>query len=491
MLILYNPPSTAQRKPVLPMSLLALGAVIEGAYDYVIIDGNLEDDPVAAIDRAVRERGARTLAVTVMPGPQLNHAVPQCRELRRMHPELTIIWGGYFPTQHFDVALRADFVDYVVRGHGEVVFKKLLDCLASGGDPSEIPGIACADKVTGEIRANEVAQIPQPDSLPGYPYHRVAMERYIRPTFMGKRTLPHHSSYGCPFFCNFCAVVNMVGGRWMPQSAERTAGVTRELVENYGADSVEFYDNNFFVHQKRTAEFCERIMDLNIGWWGEGRIDTMLKYSDATWRLMRDSGLRMVFLGAESGSDETLKLMNKGGTASTEKTMALAGKMAEYDIVPEFSFVLGNPPDPEADVQGTLEFIRRLKQVNPRSEIILYMYTPVPLAGELYDQAKADGFNFPETLDGWISPEWQEFSMRRSSHMPWVEDPLRKKIHNFERVLNAYYPTATDPRLSGLWRWVLRSVSAWRYHLRVYHHPLELRVLHKLLAYQRPETSGF
>ena len=81
--------------------------------------------------------------------------------------------------------------------------------------------------------------------------------------------------------------------------------------------------------------------------------------------------------------------------------------------------------------------------------------------------------------------------MRRSSHMPWVEDPLRREIHNFERVLNAYYPTATDPRLSGLCRWVLRSVSAWRYHLRIYSHPLELRVLHRLLAYQRPETSGF
>jgi anaerobic magnesium-protoporphyrin IX monomethyl ester cyclase len=491
MLILYNPPSTAQRKPVLPMSLLSIGAVIEGEYDYLIIDGNLEPDPVAAIDRAIRETGADKLAVTVMPGPQLNHAVPQCREIRALHPNLTIIWGGYFPTQHYDVVLRSEFVDFVVRGHGEMVFKSLLDALERDEDPHGIPGLAYRHPATGEITSNQMAPIPQPDTLPDYPYHRVAMERYVRPTFMGERTLPHHSSYGCPFFCNFCAVVNMVGGRWMPQSAERTAAVTRGLVENYGADAVEFYDNNFFVHQKRTVEFAERIMDLDIAWWGEGRIDTMLKYHDSTWQLMRDSGLKMVFLGAESGSDETLKLMNKGGTASTEKTLDLARKMAEYDIVPEFSFVLGNPPDPVADVHGTMEFVRKLKRINPKSEIILYMYTPVPLAGELYEQAKAEGFAFPETLDGWISQEWQEFSMRRSSHMPWLEDPLRKEIHNFERVLNAYYPTSTDPRLTGLWRWVLRSVSAWRYHLRFYSHPHELRVLHKLLAYQRPETSGF
>ncbi|MEL7233197.1 MAG: B12-binding domain-containing radical SAM protein, partial [Chloroflexota bacterium] len=141
------------------------------------------------------------------------------------------------------------------------------------------------------------ANIPHPDNLPDFPYHRVNLENYIRPTFMGERTLPHHSSYGCPFFCNFCAVVNMVNGRWLAQSAERTANTVRHLVENWNLDAVEFYDNNFFTNEKRVAEFSERIMDLNISWWGEGRIDTMIAYSDRTWELMRDSGLRMVFLG--------------------------------------------------------------------------------------------------------------------------------------------------------------------------------------------------
>ena len=41
MLILYNPPSNAQRKAILPMSLLALGALIEGEHDYTILDLSL------------------------------------------------------------------------------------------------------------------------------------------------------------------------------------------------------------------------------------------------------------------------------------------------------------------------------------------------------------------------------------------------------------------------------------------------------------------
>ncbi len=491
MLIMYNPTSNALRKPVLPMSLLALGALLEGEHDYRIIDGNVEPDPLAALDRAIREDGVDILAVTVMPGPQLSDATPLCRRLKEMHPGLTIVWGGYFPTQHYEAVLRSGFVDFVVRGHGEVIFRQLLDTLRSGGDPYTMPGLAYRQPGGGEIVSNPLAPIPHPNQQPDFPYHRVEMPRYIRPTFMGSRTLPHHSSYGCPFQCNFCAVVNMVGGRWLAQTPERTARVTRTLVEEWGVNAVEFYDNNFFTHQARTVDFAERIRDLDIAWWGEGRIDTLMQYSDASWQTMRDAGLRMVFLGAESGSDETLKRMNKGGTASTEKTLAIVRRMRDYGIVPELSFVLGNPPDPEADTRQTIEFVRTVKRINPAAEIIFYMYTPVPLAGELFDQAKASGFAFPETLEGWISPEWNEFSQRRSSHVPWLDDPLRRYVHDFERVLNAYYPTSTDPRLRGVRRGLLRSISAWRYHLRYYAHPVELRAVHKVLAYQRPETAGF
>jgi anaerobic magnesium-protoporphyrin IX monomethyl ester cyclase len=431
------------------------------------------------------------LGVTVMPGPQLSQAVPLCQELRRRHPQLTIVWGGYFPTQHYEACLRSEYVDYVVRSHGELVFKGLLDALRDGTDPTGLPGLAYRCPDTGEPMTNHLAPIPHPQRLPEFPYHRIEVQRYIRPTFLGRRTMAHHSSYGCPFLCNFCAVVNMVNGRWLAQSAERTAGIVTRLVDRWKLDAVEFYDNNFFVHEARTAEFAERVKPLGISWWGEARIDTLLKYSDATWKLMSEAGLKMVFLGAESGSDETLQRMNKGGTASTAKTLEIAEKSERYGIVPEFSFVLGNPPDPEADVRQTLDFIRVVKRHNPKSEIILYMYTPVPLAGELYDRAKASGFNFPETLDEWISPTWTDFSQRRSANVPWVEDPLRHAILDFERVLNAYYPTSTDPRLSGFRKAALKTASAWRYHLRLYRYPFDLRLLQRLLPYQRPETSGF
>ncbi|HEX6507247.1 MAG TPA: radical SAM protein [Chloroflexota bacterium] len=490
-IVLFNPQNAAKPKTVLPLSLLALAAVLENTADWVLVDGNLERDPLAAVDRALRETGADVLAVTVMPGPQLKGAIPLTRTIKARYPDVHVVWGGYFPTQHWDVALRSDYVDFVVRGHGELVLREFLQRRAAGEEVTDLPGLAYKRPDTGEPVSNPLAPIPHPDTLPDLPYERIDLSRYVRPTVLGRRTLSHHSSYGCPFFCNFCAVVNMVGGRWLAQSAERTAAVTENYVRAVGIDSMEFFDNNFFVHQARVRDYAERIAHLGISWWGEGRIDTLLKYDESTWQCMADAGLKMIFMGAESGSDETLRRMDKGGKMSTDKTLAIAELMERYGIIPEFSFVLGNPPDPEGDVRGTIEFIKRLKQMNPRSEIIMYMYTPVPLAGELYDQAKAQGFAFPDTLEGWCEPAWEEFSQRRSTTMPWVQDGLRSHVRNFERVLNAYYPTSTNPDLHGLKALVLRTAGSWRWATGRYEYPLELRALHRLFAYQRPETTGF
>ncbi len=492
-IILYNPQSSSNSKPILPLALLAVGAVLEGHYEYCIVDGNTDANPISSLSRLIENNSSQyILALTVMPGPQLSQAVPLCQELKARYPELVIVWGGYFPTQHWDVCLCSGIVDYAVRGHGELAFLELVNYIngISLSKLSDIQGIAYCDPSTGAV-TNPMAPIPNPRDLPACNFDKVPVELYIRNTFLGSRTLGYHSSYGCPFFCNFCAVVNMVNGKWLAQTASQTADVVQTYVERWGVNAVEFYDNNFFVHEARTAEFSERILPLNINWWGEARIDTLLKYSNHTWKLMRDSGVKMMFMGAESGSAETLKRMDKGGTMSPEKTLEIARVMREWGIIPEFSFVMGNPPNPEEDINSTIEFIRKVKKVNPQAEIVMYLYSPVPLSGDLYDEAQAEGFAFPKTLDEWVGLDWTKFSQRRSSAMPWIKQTLQQRLHDFERVLNAYYPTSTDVRLNPYVRTGLKAMSAWRYHLRFYDFPIELRIAQRALHYQRPETTGF
>jgi len=216
-----------------------------------------------------------------------------------------------------------------------------------------------------------------------------------------------------------------------------------------------------------------------------------MQYSDATWRAMTRSGLKMVFSGAESASDDTLAAMNKGGKASARLAVELAKRMREHGVVPEFSFVLGTPPDPIGDMEQTFEFIRTIKRVNPATEVILYTYTPVPMDGSLYAEASRLGFAFPRTLDEWASDEWRQLMLRRGDGIPWLDPSVRRQVRNFERVLNAFYPTVTDRRLTPVRRALLRALSGWRYALKVYSAPFELRAMHRLIHYQRPETTGF
>ena len=530
MIVLYNPLSTTPGKQPLPLSLMALAAVLEQpgselkvgvkaptlgsaggpAFPWILVDGNVVPDPAAEIVArlsTVPRSLIPILAVSVMPGPQLTQAVAVCARVKAALPHVPIVWGGYFPTQHADTVLRAPYVDFVIRSQGELALLQLVKLLRSGGVLNSVGGLSWktgraggaggaggSDEAGGDIVNNPVHPLTNLDELPELPYHRVPMERYIHKNYLGDRTLAHNSSFGCPFACSFCAVVAMSNRRWLAQSPARMERVMRHLVTTYGVDAIQMHDMDFFISEARTAEFSERTAGLGLRWWALGRADTLMQYSDATWGKMARSGLKMVFSGAESGTDAALDRMNKGGKASTALTLEFVARLRRYGVVPELSFVLGCPPDPDQDVEMTFDFIRRVKQINPATEIVLYTYTPVPLDGSLYTEAKRLGFAFPETLEQWAAPEWEQLSMRRGDGIPWMDRPagnIRRRVRNFERVVNAFYPTVTDLRLTGWRRAALKAASALRYRLQWYGAPYELRALNRLLQYQRPETTGF
>lgn len=490
MIVLFNPRSNSDGKPILPMSLLSLAAVLEGKYDYEIVDGNPTESPLEPLRECFR-RGAKILAITVMPGRQVRQAIAVSRAIKSEFPSAQVVWGGYFPTMHPDVAISAPYVDFIFRGHSEFPFLALVDALLSGSKRRNQAGLSWLDADSGQVHHNPEGPVPDLNKLADFPYHRLDMEPYMLETWLGTRTIPHHASYGCPFTCNFCGVVNMVGGRYSAQDADHLEHVMSLLVNTYGANAVQFFDNNFFVSESRTVQICERLKPFGISWWAFARIDTLMKYKDATWALMRDSGLKMAFLGAETGSDEMLKRMNKGGRQTVDQALRIAGRMKQFDIIPEMSFVIGNPPDPVADIDQTFRFIRQIKSINPAAEIILYLYAPVPVAGDLYQQAKASGFEFPTKLEEWAEYRWIAVAERTTTDLPWLTSSVRRKIGNFQRVLHAAYPTTTDPKLTGARRALLQIAGQWRYKLRIYGNPIELRVLNRIFPHQRPEVAGF
>jgi hypothetical protein len=64
-------------------------------------------------------------------------------------------------------------------------------------------------------------------------------------------------------------------------------------------------------------------------------------------------------------------------------------------------------------------------------------------------------------------------------------------IRDFETVLNGYYPTVSDIRLTQIRKKIIRLLSAFRYRAGFYRFPYEIKLLHKLWRYRQPEIQGF
>lgn len=495
--LLFNPRS-ARTKPRIPNSILSVAASIEGLYDYVLVDGNLETDPWITIRNHLAQGGFSFFGCTAMPGPQLQQAIPISKKIREQFPGITIIWGGYFASNQPRVVLHSGYVDYIVHGPGDKCFPQLLQAIQQQTTVNHISHLIF--RSGDDIVQTKKDDLYDQDALNPLPYEKLnqfyPLRRYLGKTYLGTRTIAYHSSMGCPFKCSFCAVVPIYNARWRGKSAQLIYKDIKHLKDTYGGNAIEFHDNNFFVSEKRTVEFSRLIQPENMVWWGEGRIDTIDRYSDHSLATMRESGCKMIFFGAETGNDEILKKMDKGGTQNSAQIRAFAARMAKFDIIPEYSFVLGTPADTPQEVMKQIDddiaFIKEIKSINPKTEIIIYVYSPVPTEGsDLYKKVLASGFHFPDRLEDWINPQWANFDLRKNPLTPWLTPEMVDKIKDFETVLNGYYPTVSDVRLNGFKRRMLRTISALRYKTGLYYKPYELKALQILWKYRQPEIEGF
>jgi anaerobic magnesium-protoporphyrin IX monomethyl ester cyclase len=167
--------------------------------------------------------------------------------------------------------------------------------------------------------------------------------------------------------------------------------------------------------------------------------------------------------------------------------------MRDFGIVPEFSFVLGNPTDNvRGNIKSEIKYIRKVKQINPDSEIIIYTYSPVNFEdSEMSLASKMKGFGYPQTLEEWVSPRWQNFDLRKNPLTPWMKPSYFRLIRYFEKTLNGMYPTQTDLKIRGWKKTMLRVLSLIRYKSGFYFFPIEIMIAQKLMRYRQPEIEGF
>jgi hypothetical protein len=189
--------------------------------------------------------------------------------------------------------------------------------------------------------------------------------------------------------------------------------------------------------------------------------------------------------------------MRKGTRA--DQTLAVVEKCRRNGVIPELSFMLAPPQDPEGETERTFEFIRVIKRLHPATEIMLYIYTPLPPrihgGGPLSTRPTqplhdcgGNPVTFPSTADEWAESQWVSYWCHQDA--PWVSPRLRRRILDFTTVLGCRFPTITDVRSPGWGKAALKGLAAWRYRFERYDRPWELNLSRQFIRLWDPRVSG-
>jgi len=496
--LLINPTITSSRSARFPLAVMTLAHSLEDQYETTLIDGNVDRDFVATAVRALSERRYDAAGITVMGGPQLPTAIAVSKAIRECSPSTPIVWGGYFPTMCPVPAISEPYVDLVVRGQGEATFAQVLDALRAG-ERSRFDGIAGLTwRRGGEIVHNPDRTFSTARLGVSLPYDRLERpQQYLGRTYLGNRTAGYQAALGCRFRCTFCGVATMFRGKTALPPAERLERDLRFMTRALGVNAMQFYDNNFFDREVDMEPLLAVLAKFGLPWWCFARSDALLNLSERSWELVRKSGLKMAYIGAESPSDELLRDIRKGTRA--DQTIAVVEKCRSNGVVPELSFMLAPPHDPEGETERTFDFIRFIKRMHPATEVMIYIYTPLapspvsvgvrgPRSGLVLRDCEGDPVEFPRTADEWAEPQWLDYWCHKDA--PWVTERLRRRIVDFTTVLGCRFPTITDIRSPRWAKGALKTIASWRYRFARYDRPWELDFSRKFIRLWDPRATS-
>jgi anaerobic magnesium-protoporphyrin IX monomethyl ester cyclase len=494
--LLINPTITSHRHARFPLAVMSLSAALEGKYASTIIDGNVDRHYIDTALNAMAEGNVAAVGITVMGGPQLRSAIEVSKAIRKKLPSLPIVWGGAFPTVCPDAALNSAYVDYAVRAQGEQTFLELLNALQQRSESLEaITGLSWRRRT--EIVHNNDRKFSGASLNHMLPYDKLENPRqYLTNTYLGRRTMGYQAALGCRFRCTFCGVATMFRGKMALPPAARLQQDLQYMQDRLGVDAIQFYDHNFFDREVDMVPLLEVLAKFQMPWWCFARSDALVNLSEKSWALVKKSRLRMAYIGAESPSDWLLHDIRKG--TNKDQTLEAVEKCRSHGVIPELSFMLAPPQDPEGETEKTFEFIRVIKRLHPATEVMIYIYTPLPRrhdnnpasarrAGELRD-CNGEPVVFPRSADEWAEPQWVDYWCHQGA--PWLSERLRRRIVDFTTVLGCRYPTVMDIRASAWGKSALKALAAWRYRFQRYDDPWELRVSRRIVRHWDPRVMS-
>ena len=418
-ILLYNPSAVFY---TMPLALLAIGSELDPhRYEVIIIDGRFGEQ--AESELLSQLPGALCLGVTVLTGAPISDALRISRAAKRARPELPVVWGGWHPSMFARETLAEPSVDVTVRGQGEQSFAELVRRLAAHEPIDDCAG--CTVRLPdGSIRHNPSLPLAPVENFRAHDYGLIPVERYFE--LKGKRQLDFISSQGCNFRCAFCSDPFVYERKWVGLEPVRMGLRLKELWDRYRFDDVNFQDETFFTRRDRIEALADRMVrsDLKITWAATMRADQGVRLPLEIWRLCKQSGLRRLLVGVESGSDQVLKRIRKD--IRIEQVFDTAERMRSLDIGGHFPFIVGFPDETDAEVQASLDCARRLRSMSPQFTTPIFYFKPYP-GSALVIEAVQRGFRLPDTLE-----DWSRFDYVSGDPGPWVSPEKFELIERFK-----------------------------------------------------------
>lgn len=363
----------------LPLNMVYLAGSLRAAgHDVEIYDAMTKFDTHDDIRRRIEDRRPDVVATGGFTAV-VNDCLKLLATAKAVDPQITTVLGGVHPTFCYEEILEHnEAVDYVVRHEGEQTFPELLACLAAGDNPEKVQGIAF--RAAGGV----VATDPRPfihdlDALPTA-WDLIEWKDYTYRPSAGSTLAVVSFARGCVSGCTFCSQQLFWEQSWRSRSPANFVAELRALRDDHGVNVVMIADESPATNQKKWREILDLLIeaDLGIEILMETRVVDILRDEDII-DLYREAGILHIYVGVESGSQETLDQFNKNiRVDQSKKAIQLIN---DAGIISETSFVLGMPEDTQESMRRTAKLA---ELYNPDLAFFLAI-APWPYA-EIYDK---------------------------------------------------------------------------------------------------------
>jgi radical SAM superfamily enzyme YgiQ (UPF0313 family) len=177
--------------------------------------------------------------------------------------------------------------------------------------------------------------------------------------------LEHHGYYsmnlvttrGCPFHCNWCSKP-IWGQKYNVRSPQNVVAEMKWLKENFNPDHIWFMDDIMGIRDQWIEEFAQLLDEsqAHIPFKSLNRVDLLLR--GKTIAALARAGAKIVWVGAESGSQKILDAMDKG--TRVEQIYEATRQLHAHGVKVAFFLQFGYPGETREDIELTLKMVRDL-----------------------------------------------------------------------------------------------------------------------------------